>query len=119
MEECAGTVDISKVIVLELPGLSPVSACSAWTNWEMLFCWQGMVDMFLLGGLLRCVENRLIMFLMGGLAPFHMARPVTFLVGGLGMFSSGGTVQVRWLGGCLVGACVFSPLPPPGWALLV
>ena len=65
MEDGGGTVYVSKVIVLELPGLSPVPACSAGTKWGRLFCWQGVVDMFLLGGMFRCIVDRVIMFFMG------------------------------------------------------
>ena len=144
---------VSWVIVLELQGLSPVPACSVGTKWGRLFCWQGVVDMFLLGGMFRCAVDGVIMFLMGrpvtspmarlvtfsvdrlgcflfllggtfrcvvdgvtmsfmgGPVTSHMARLATFSVGGLGVFLSVVAVKVKWCGGCLVGACIFS-LPP-------
>jgi hypothetical protein len=77
---------VSWVIVLELHGLSPVPASPVGTMWGSLFCWQGMVDMFLLSGTFRHAVDGAIMFLMGRPVAFPMARLVMFPVDRLGCF---------------------------------
>ena len=54
--------------------------------WGRLFCWQGMVDMFLLSGTFRHAVDGAIMFLMGRPVAFPMARLVMFPVDRLGCF---------------------------------
>jgi hypothetical protein len=58
-----------------------VPACSAGTKWGRLLCWQGVVDMFQLDGVFRCVVDGVITFPKGGLVTYHMTRLVTFSVG--------------------------------------
>ena len=79
--------------------------------WGRLLCWQGVVDMVLLGGVFRCVVDGVVMSFMGGLVAYHMTRLmlvvyhmtrlITFSVGVLATFYMPG----------LVSACFFSPLP--------
>ena len=59
------------------------------TKWGRLLCWQGVVDMFLLVGVFRCVVDGAIMSFMGGLAAYHVTRLTTFSLGGLGVFLMG------------------------------
>ena len=80
--------------------------------WGRLLCWQGVVDMVLLGGVFRCVVDGVVMSFMGGLVAYHMTRLmlvvyhmtrlIMFSVGGLGVFLSVGTVQVECMSGCVV-----------------
>ena len=105
------TVDVPKVVVLELPGLPPASAGSAGTQREELFSWWGMRDMFLLGALFLFILDEVSRFLLGRLVMFHLAGLIKFREDGLGRLSDVDADRMEWCWGCLDSACVFLLLP--------